>query len=586
MLNDVIHKMLFEVECREEDTARALQHTIRHYTWPIINKTIDTLLPEAGKEQHIIIDKIELQLGEMTLFELEGSGFAITFENNFRESLLAWSHKNQDKRIGERQTEKTSWEIIETFLLYGDLPWWVDKTEGIDVKDLLRQMIHSNPARVESFLASQQDNVARRRLWPLLTNPDRVRFSQWFNVSHNNYDVISPFSPDLIATMQGSFKPGMQQRKRELQKAAEVLSRKYRGQYRWKTVEKKLLQLIKKMEDTEVTALRTFRQAEVAARIETLLRKKGLLNQDFLRTFIKIWQLQQRRRKDLMQELMKNDRFFEFPFLKLVMQHPPVLQKKTHQDSDDLIAAWSRTAGILKKQLQAVRPREQMQYHNLLNYGASVVSERTLIKKLVSKLPVESLQLLTALANLNEESLQYIVESESSEPSVIGEKEIIVDNAGICLIAAYLPALFKKLGYIENSRFRTKSHAIRAIYLLHYIIHGKTGAPEYLLHLNKVLCGWSLFSSFPERKRWRKTELHEADELLRSIIQNWSALKNTSIGGLRTNFLQRKGILTENEQYWSLKVENKSIDVLLGSISWPFGMVKLPWMKKPLHIEW
>ncbi|HEX7904859.1 MAG TPA: contractile injection system tape measure protein [Chitinophagaceae bacterium] len=585
MLNDVIHKMLFEVECREEDTARALQHTIHHYTWPMIDKTINILLTEV--EQHIIIDRLELQLGELSLLELEGNSFAEAFESNFRKSLLAWSNKYMDKPIEERQTGKTNWDIIETFLLYGDLPWWVDKKEGVDVENIMRSMIHSNPARVETFLANQKDKVAHTRLWQLLTNRDRDRFSEWFNIIQNKHDITSAFSPGLITLLQDPFNQITLQQKKELQKLIQVISVKYRGDHSWKAIEKKLPRLFKRIEEIGVTTMDASQKVEVAKRIEILLRKTGLIDHAFSRKLMKIWRLQYRRRKELMRVLFQNDRFHEFPLLKLILEHPTPFDKSVHDVPAGIITIWSRTSNILAAQLCALKPREQMQYHNLLNNGASAASDKKLIKKLVNTLPIESLQLVTALAELNEELLQnLLVESESADHLSMSEREIIVENAGACLIAAYLPAFFKELGYVKNSRFKTKTHTIRAIYLLHYIVNGKTESPEYLLQLNKVLCEWNLTSSLPSRKRWRKSELQEADELLRSIVRNWSALKNTSIDGLRTNFLQRKGILTENDHYWSLKVEKKGVDVLLGSISWPFGLVKLPWMKKPLQVEW
>jgi len=583
----MINKMLFEVECREEDTARALQHTIHHYTWPMINKTVNALLPEAGKGQHIIIDKIELQLGEFSLFDLEGNCFAVAFENNLRESLLGWKSKYQDNKTGEGHSKKANWEIMETFLLYGDLPWWIDKKEGVDAEGILNSIVYSNPARLESFLANQKGNVVRARLWTLLSNRGRDRFSKWFNITQNRYGIINASSHDLFADLQIAFKQNLRTQKTELQKMVQDISKKSGSQLSSKLIEKRLPRLVKKMEEIGVIKTDTLKQRQVAATIEILLRKAGLFNEAILRTLIKNWRLQQRRRKELMRELLKADRLFEFPLIKLIIEHPTAFEKKGLKGSATLITAWARTANIVVKQLRTLKPREQMQYYDLMSHGAIAGADKKLIQKLIKSLPVVSLQLLGALASLKDELLQnLLLEDENAELLPMSERQFIVENAGACLIAAYLPALFKKLGYVENNRFKTKTHAIRAVYLIHYMVHGKTRAPEYSLQLNKILCAWNLYAPLTARKRWNKTELQEADELLRSIILNWSALKSTSIESLRANFLQRKGILTENEQYWTLKVEDKSIDVLLDSISWPFGLVKLPWMKKPLQVEW
>ncbi|HEX6181376.1 MAG TPA: contractile injection system tape measure protein, partial [Chitinophagaceae bacterium] len=345
-------------------------------------------------------------------------------------------------------------------------------------------------------------------------------------------------------------------------------------------------QLQKKMEKMEsVSSVK--QQSEITRRIEQLLIKKGMFDEAIVKALVKAWKQQQLKRKALVIGLLRKDKFFEFPFLELIMHHPAISEKRVRQGADRLAAAWSRTAKVLARKFRVLTSDEKIQFHTLMNYGVISPRIKKVVKDMLEALPVESLRLIAALADLNEEILQQVMDkNENTQPSSASEKEIIVENGGICLIAAYLPAFFKALGYVDSNRFKTKAHVIRAIYLLHYIVHGKTAAPEYLLQLNKLLCGWRLASPLPHRKRWRKSELLEADELIQSIISNWSALKNTSIEGLRSNFLQRKAILTENEHYWTLKVEKKGVDILLGTINWSYSLVKLPWIKKPLQVEW
>jgi hypothetical protein len=35
-----------------------------------------------------------------------------------------------------------------------------------------------------------------------------------------------------------------------------------------------------------------------------------------------------------------------------------------------------------------------------------------------------------------------------------------------------------------------------------------------------------------------------------------------------------------------LEVEKKGVDILVKSIPWNISLIKLPWMKKPMHVEW
>jgi hypothetical protein len=82
------------------------------------------------------------------------------------------------------------------------------------------------------------------------------------------------------------------------------------------------------------------------------------------------------------------------------------------------------------------------------------------------------------------------------------------------------------------------------------------------------------------------TEREEGAALLSAAIEHWSALRNTSIDGLRTAFLQRRGFLRPVDGGWSLHPENKSFDLLLDALPWGIGIVKLPWMPVTIFTEW
>jgi hypothetical protein len=70
------------------------------------------------------------------------------------------------------------------------------------------------------------------------------------------------------------------------------------------------------------------------------------------------------------------------------------------------------------------------------------------------------------------------------------------------------------------------------------------------------------------------------------VIEHWKALKNTSIAGLRATFLARDGLLTQREEDWVLRVERKTLDVLLDRIPWGYSTVAMPWNNYVIHVEW
>jgi hypothetical protein len=75
------------------------------------------------------------------------------------------------------------------------------------------------------------------------------------------------------------------------------------------------------------------------------------------------------------------------------------------------------------------------------------------------------------------------------------------------------------------------------------------------------------------------------DGLLTAVTQQWSALRETSIDGLRESFLKRDGKLEEEDSFY-LKIEQKPFDLLLDQIPWNISKIKLSWMPKILNVEW
>jgi hypothetical protein len=110
---------------------------------------------------------------------------------------------------------------------------------------------------------------------------------------------------------------------------------------------------------------------------------------------------------------------------------------------------------------------------------------------------------------------------------------------------------------------------------------------EYELDFIKVLLGLNPETPLPVcGGLLHPGDQEEAESLLGSVIEHWSILKNSSIQGLRSSFLQRQALLREDEYGWNLHVERKPFDMLLEHLPWSISIVKLPWMKKALYAEW
>jgi hypothetical protein len=169
---------------------------------------------------------------------------------------------------------------------------------------------------------------------------------------------------------------------------------------------------------------------------------------------------------------------------------------------------------------------------------------------------------------------------------VATEEEIYVRSAGLVLVHPFLTTLFKKLEWVREGKFTGIDNQQRALYLLHYIASGAFSAEEYELTVAKVLCGYPL--SMPVAKDIDMSEgaFGEAEYMLEVLIAQWEILKQTTATGLREGFLQRNGKLFTRNNQWCIQVESGSIDVLLDHLPWNLSIIKLPWMKELLYVEW
>lgn len=212
----------------------------------------------------------------------------------------------------------------------------------------------------------------------------------------------------------------------------------------------------------------------------------------------------------------------------------------------------------------------------------------TIEKAGISSLPVivGSLQLPVIEKELAAMSLTpEVSEKNVSEPlPVIADDESIhTGTAGLVLIALYLPAFFKNLGLIADKQINDR---IRAVTLLHYICTGRETFEEFEAALEKICCGVSLHEEILPTYQLTDTEKIQVDELLTAVISHWSALKNTSPGGLQHNFLMREGRIAQQNNQWQLTVKHEAHDILLDFIPWNYRMIKLPWMQQFMTVNW
>jgi hypothetical protein len=70
------------------------------------------------------------------------------------------------------------------------------------------------------------------------------------------------------------------------------------------------------------------------------------------------------------------------------------------------------------------------------------------------------------------------------------------------------------------------------------------------------------------------------------VIEHWTIIKQTSVAGLRETFLQREGRLDRPPAGWRLRVQRRTVDVLLDHIPWTVSTIAHSWMPEPLYVTW
>ena len=167
------------------------------------------------------------------------------------------------------------------------------------------------------------------------------------------------------------------------------------------------------------------------------------------------------------------------------------------------------------------------------------------------------------------------------------EEGLILGNAGLVILWPFLAGLFERLGLAYEKKIVDENARQRGVALLHYLATGDASPPpEYLLPLNKLLCGMEQEAVFELDTPLTEAETAACDDFLTAVIAQAPILHDMPIAGLRGNFLLRAGMLQVKYGLWLLRVERETHDVVLDRFPWGFQWVRLPWMEEPLQVEW
>ena len=190
------------------------------------------------------------------------------------------------------------------------------------------------------------------------------------------------------------------------------------------------------------------------------------------------------------------------------------------------------------------------------------------------------------------EAALHLKETEKALKEAAQPEYIEVPNAGLCLLALWLPRLFDMLGLLETGAdgkkdFRDTDARIRAIFVLQRLVTDeKREYKEQELAFNRILAACPFSVPLPKTLELTDTELQTVESMLAGVKSNWNKLKGTSVKGFQKSFIERPGKLEQREDKWVLYVEERSYDILLDSLPWSYRRIRLPWLKKRMDVVW
>ena len=186
----------------------------------------------------------------------------------------------------------------------------------------------------------------------------------------------------------------------------------------------------------------------------------------------------------------------------------------------------------------------------------------------------------------------HIVDTEQVLEEAVQPEYIEVPNAGLCLLALWLPRLFDMLGLLAvnadgKKDFKDIEARIRAIFVLQRLATDEVREyEEHELAFNRILAGCPFHIPLPKTLELTLNEIKTAESMLTGVKANWNKLQNTSIKGFQHSFIERPGKLEQREDKWVLYVENRAYDILLDSLPWSYRQIRLPWLKKKINVVW
>jgi|GEM_PF-6258803 len=178
-------------------------------------------------------------------------------------------------------------------------------------------------------------------------------------------------------------------------------------------------------------------------------------------------------------------------------------------------------------------------------------------------------------------------DEDSGDENISSGVQYEVAQGGMVLLYPYMNSFFVYLGLLdERSQFTSDEARQHAVYWWHSLAGSGTSPMEPECILGKVLCDMPIPAVLEYRPAWLENDLKEGRRLLEAFIHHWTALKDCSVEALQETFLSRRARLQDKGGSWLLRVDGSGVDILLDRLPFTLSQIYLPWLRKPMEVEW
>jgi hypothetical protein len=524
--------------------SKALTPYLQEHVLPRMEELFDQLTKD-GRTIHA--EKIVLNLGEFSIDDWQRD-LCQKLLSQLRERLLESDSLPDDPNTDTEEFEVIIFKQLLYFFRYGRLPRWNPRAEGMAMRTLPQ---HFKSAEWKEFsrLLSEHEQALRRFLQFCGEREWRLCLRKGFGIG--NIDAVLSF---FIPTGLNNDTEPLWLRVCWLQLFRVVIVRDQSPAARQIMLEWLVLR-------EAVTALAKYSEGRNRQKFSAAPTSASLLNQ--------------------LPSLSTNGELtLEFSRALAKLRTLPSLWRQWLEplrDQEAVAQTWSlseNNCGALLQLIIAGKPVINLVYKKTSKAVPSPTSSTA----------VQSLSQTRATDPVTRKHLR-LVEKPSLDEKPTKDQSLLAAGAGVVITHPFVTELFREQGLLVANSFQDSLARHTAVRMLAYLSFGELVIEEYDLLLPKLLCDmpWNEVLPVIELSTVHKAA---ANQLLQAILRHWRALKSQSVDFLRQQFFWRQGRLKAIDNGWGLSIEKRAQDILLDKLPWGTGVIRLPWMKEALHVDW